>query len=301
MRGESETMKKSIFLLGTAVCFILGGCSFIDIKNNIEDTDQEVAVQDYVGQGFIFIDGDKTKGIVTENKDTISQYAIDYFTEKYKMDVKVNNVVPARNASVVMLQSKQEPKFNTSVIVSIDTHKKKVLDTVTSEKGSVEEDIQTALYAMAYENEFANLDDFVKDMSEKYGFIGLTDEAVNKTRSSGYVTKYYYLNMQGAGAPDIYQLYMSTPTIDKVALRTLFEKEKNPKTLVGIVISLYTIDDTPADKNKVNEIIESLREAQGLPHGTYSVIVNGNLIDAASGQAIGDSVGTSIAVDEITK
>lgn len=294
-------MKKGVFLVGIVVCLILGGCSFMDAKSNDEKTKKEVAVQDYVGQGFIFIDGDKTKEIVTENKDTISQYAIDYFTEKYKMDVKVNNVVPARNASVVMLQSKQEPKFNTSVIVSVDTHKKKVLDTVTSEKGNVEEDIQTALYAMAYENEFVNLDDFVKKMSEKYGFIGLTDEAVNKTRSSGYVTKYYYLNILTDFATDISQLYISNPHMTKESLKQLFEKKENLQNQIGIVIELYTKDDTPADKNKVNEIIESLKGAKGLPRGTYSVLVNGNLIDGASGHAIGDSVGTSIAVDEITK
>ncbi|WP_222717472.1 DUF1672 family protein [Listeria portnoyi] len=261
---------------------------------------QEVAVQDYNGQGFIFIDGDKTKDIVAENKEVISKYALDYFKEKYHTDVVVNNVVPARNAAVVILESKHEPKFNTSVIVSIDMNKKKVLDSVTSEEGSIEGSIQTGLYAMAYEDKFSNLDKFVKSASEKSGFIGLTDEAVKKTRDSGYVTNYYYLAMQGSGAPSISNLYISNKNINKESLRNLFEKEKNPETLVGIVISLYT-KDKKADIDKVNSIINELKNAEGLPPGAYSVIVNGNTIDVTSGQAIGDSVGTSVGVDEIIK
>lgn len=294
-------MKKSIIVTGILISLILGGCSFMDKKSNEDSVSKkEVAVQNYTGQGFIFIDGDKTKDIVAENKDVISKYALDYFREKYDTDVVVNNVVPARNAAVVILESKEEPKFNTSVIVSIDMNKKKVLDSVTSEEGSIAQSIQTGLYAMAYEDKFSNLDKFVKSNSEKYGFIGLTDEAVKKTRDSGYVTNYYYLAMQGSGASNISNLYMTNTNINKDSLRSLFEKEKNPETLVGIVISLYTKDKT-ADMDKVNSIITNLKNAEGLPPGAYSVIVNGNIIDVTSGQAIGDSTGTSIGVDEIIK
>ncbi|MBC1537283.1 DUF1672 family protein, partial [Listeria sp. FSL L7-1485] len=98
-------MKKIILSLFAAV-FLLSGCF-----NTKEQTAEEKAqkgttpVQDYVGQGYSFVDGNKSAERVKKHEEEIKQVAIDYMKTKYKTNVKVNNMVPARNAAVVMLES----------------------------------------------------------------------------------------------------------------------------------------------------------------------------------------------------
>lgn len=64
-------------------------------------------VQNYVGQGFSFVDGNKSAERVKQNEEEIKQKAIEYVKTKYKTNVKVNNVVPARNAAIVMVECEE--------------------------------------------------------------------------------------------------------------------------------------------------------------------------------------------------
>lgn len=64
-------------------------------------------VQNYVGQGFSFVDGNKSAERVKQNEEEIKQKAIEYVKTKYKTNVKVNNVVSARNAAIVMVECEE--------------------------------------------------------------------------------------------------------------------------------------------------------------------------------------------------
>nr|WP_254259878.1 DUF1672 family protein [Listeria fleischmannii] len=89
--------------------------------------------------------------------------------DTYKTNVKVNNVVPARDAAVVMVEAEEPIEFHTSVIVGLDMQKKELdpLPNVWSEEGKVESGIISGLYVKAYEEEFKRLDVFTKKRSRK--------------------------------------------------------------------------------------------------------------------------------------
>lgn len=110
-------MKKIILSL-SAMLLLLSGCFNLNEKTEQEKAQEGTTpVQDYVGQGFSFVDGDKSEELVKRDEEKIKQEAINYVKNTYKTDVKVNNVVPARNAAVVMVECEEPIQFHTSVIV----------------------------------------------------------------------------------------------------------------------------------------------------------------------------------------
>lgn len=65
-------------------------------------------MQEYVGQGYSFVDGNKSAERVKKHEEEIKQVAIDYMKTKYKTDVKVNNVVPARRLRLLLWSVKNQ-------------------------------------------------------------------------------------------------------------------------------------------------------------------------------------------------
>ncbi|WP_369823190.1 DUF1672 family protein [Listeria sp. ILCC792] len=195
----------------------LSGCSETNEKKEAEST---TPVQDYVGQGFIFVDGDKSKDIVEKNEAEISRRAIKYMKETYKTDVKVNNVVPARSAAVVMVEAEEPIQFHTSVIVGLDMAKKaldpKEANVVRSEEGEVEKAIVSGLYAKAYSSELQNLDKFIQKMSEEHGLYGQKEEAIDKTASSGYQTAHYFISLSALEFPEVYKEYLMNQDVSNM-------------------------------------------------------------------------------------
>lgn len=129
---DRRTNEKIILSLFAAV-FLLSGCF-----NMKEQTAEEKAqkgttpVQDYIGQGYSFVDGNKSAERVKKHEEEIKQEAINYMKTKYKTDVKVNNVVPARNGAVVIVESETPVQFTTSVTVKFILNRKDELGSGTS-------------------------------------------------------------------------------------------------------------------------------------------------------------------------
>ncbi|MBC1752703.1 DUF1672 family protein, partial [Listeria seeligeri] len=143
-------MKKIILSL-SAMLLLLSGCFNLNEKTEQEKAQEGTTpVQDYVGQGYSFVDGDKSAERVKKHEEEIKQEAINYMKTKYKTDVKVNNVVPARNGAVVIVESEAPIQFTTSVIVKFLLNKKDEIGIGTSNEGEVEQAIVGGLYAKAY-------------------------------------------------------------------------------------------------------------------------------------------------------
>ncbi|WP_323680881.1 DUF1672 family protein [Listeria marthii] len=178
-------MKKKVIVLLTGLLF-LGGCFNINGKTEQEKAQEGTTpVQDYVGQGYSFVDGNKSAERVKKHEEEIKQAATNYMKTKYKTDVKVNNVVPARNGAVVIVESEAPIQFTTSIVVKFMLNKKDEIGSGSSSEGAVEQAIVGGLYAKAYETEFHHLDEFAEELAGKYNLEGYTEEALIKASPKG--------------------------------------------------------------------------------------------------------------------
>lgn len=283
-------MKKIlIVLLGSLL--ILGGCFQMNEKTE-EEKEQEgtTPVQDYVGQGYSFVDGDKSAERVKKQEEEIKQEAINYMKTTYKTDVKVNNVVPARNGAVVIVESEAPIQFTTSVIVKFVLNKKDEIASGTSDEGEVEQAIVGGLYAKAYEKEFHHLDEFAEQLAKKYDLEGYTEEALDKTSPSGYQGKYYFVTLGYLNYLSVYNAYLANPEISVEELRSLFIKDDPISEKMSIPMAFFSKEDKLPKQKVANDLAKELRQEQGLPKGSYDIRVYKNTIVNRVGLPDGEDV-----------
>ncbi len=252
--------------------------------------DGTTPVAEYKGQGFRLVDGDKSKEIVEKNEAEIKKRAIAYMKDTYKTDVKVNNVVPARDAAVVKVEAEEPIQFHTSVIVGLDMQKKK-LDppgNVYSQEGEVEGAIISGLYVKAYQAEFGKLDAFVEKEAKKYNLQGFNQIAIDKTQSSGYEQSYYFVPA-GGEFKTVYETYLKNPTVSSIELQELFAKETEK---MYIAIHYFNISDGLPEQKVADEIGKDLKKEEGLPKATYSMSIFKNFIVNRVGQPDGENIET---------
>lgn len=278
-----------ISLLTTVL--LLGGCFNTNEKTE-EEKEQEgtTPVQDYVGQGFSFVDGDKSAERVKKQEEEIKQEAINYMKTTYKTDVKVNNVVPARNGAVVIVESEAPIQFTTSVIVKFVLNKKDEIASATSDEGEVEQAIVGGLYAKAYEKEFHHLDEFAKQLAKKYDLEGYTEEALDKTSPSGYQGKYYFVTVWYDDYLSPYEAYLDNPNISAEEIRTLFSKDDPTSEKMSIPMAFFSKEDKLPKQKVANDLAKELRQEQGLPKGSYDIRVYKNAIVNRVGLPGGEDV-----------
>ncbi|MBM5597624.1 DUF1672 family protein [Listeria seeligeri] len=282
-------MKKIlIVLLGSLL--ILGGCFQMNEKTE-EEKEQEgtTPVQDYVGQGFSFVDGDKSAERVKKHEEEIKQEAINYMKTTYKTDVKVNNVVPARNAAVVMVECEEPIQFHTSVIVSLVLNKDDV-GSARSDEGEVEKAIVGGLYAKAYKEEFEHLDAFAEKIAKEYDLLGMREEAIDKTASVGYAEKYYFIAIAASYYPNVYNAYIENPAIPVDELRNLFLKDDPSNEKMAIAMNFFAKEESLPKKELVNNLASEILQESRLPKGTYETTVYKNLIVNRVGLPDGESI-----------
>ncbi|MBC1833814.1 DUF1672 family protein [Listeria seeligeri] len=283
-------MKKIlIVLLGSLL--ILGGCFQMNEKTE-EEKEQEgtTPVQDYVGQGYSFVDGDKSAERVKKHEEEIKQEAINYMKTTYKTDVKVNNVVPARNGAVVIVESEAPIQFTTSVIVKFVLNKKDEIASGTSNEGEVEQAIVGGLYAKAYEKEFHHLDEFAEQLAKKYDLEGYTEEALDKTSPSGYQGKYYFVTVWYDDYLSPYEAYLDNPNISAEEIRTLFSKDDPTSEKMSIPMAFFSKENKLPKQNVADDLAKELRQEQGLPKGSYDIRVYKNAIVNRVGLPDGEDV-----------
>ncbi|EFI84955.1 hypothetical protein HMPREF0556_10154 [Listeria grayi DSM 20601] len=272
-------MKKHLIISVTIVILILGGCSKMDEKEKLKQG--TTPVQDYVGQGFSFVDGEKTEGIVEKYEKEIAAQAKAYVKKNYHTEVKVNNVVPARNAAVVMVEAEEPISFHSSVIVSLDMRGKKPYPAedgmVRSEEGELENAIVSGLFHKLYRNEFEKLTANIERCSKKIGLVPRTEEVIEKTGTNGYQNQYFFITVFFDDS-EILNIYKEEKNVSNNKLRQLFES-KAAKENISIVINLFmpNINDKP-DKKKIYALANDIKNLKGIPKAQYSFTVFGNEI-----------------------
>lgn len=260
-----------------------------------EKTEQEKAqegttpVQDYVGQGFSFVDGEKSAERVKKDEEKIKQEAINYMKNTYKTDVKVNNVVPARNAAVVMVESEEPIQFHTYVIVGLILNKDEV-GNARSDEGEVEKAIVGGLYAKAYEEEFKNLDVFAEKIAKENNLLGMRAEAIDKTASDGYTSNYYFLSIFALDYPSVYNAYLENPKISAEELKKLFEKDDSTSKNISIPMKFFVRGNKLPEQGIADNLANEIKQEEGIPKGRYAVLIYKNFIVDRVGLPDGESV-----------
>ncbi|MBC1742035.1 DUF1672 family protein [Listeria welshimeri] len=289
-------MKKKIIGL-LASLLLLGGCFNMNEKTEQEKAQEGTTpVQDYVGQGFSFVDGDKSEELVKRDEEKIKQEAINYVKNTYKTDVKVNNVVPARNAAVVMVECEEPIQFHTFVIVGKVINKEGEW-LARSDEGEVEKAIVGGLYEKAYEAEFQHLDAFAKKIAKENDLLGLQAEAINKTASDGYTNNYYFLSIFALDYPSVYNAYLENPEISSEELKVLFAKDDSTSKNISIPMKFYSKENILPKQEIADDLANEIKQEEGIPKGRYSVLIYKNFIV----NRVGLPDGESIDVEEITK
>ncbi|MBC2061568.1 DUF1672 family protein [Listeria marthii] len=282
-------MKKKIMII-LASLLLLGGCFNINEKTEQEKAQEGTTpVQDYVGQGYSFVDGNKSAERVKKHEEEIKQVAIDYMKTKYKTDVKVNNVVPARNAAVVMVESEESIQFHTSVIVGLILNKDEV-GNARSEEGEVEKSIVGGLYAKAYQTEFEHLDIFAERIAKKYNLLGRRNEAINKTASVGYEKEYYFIATAALYFPSVYSAYLENQEISVDDLKVLFLKDDPQNKKMAIAMNFFSKKDSLPKEEVANNLATEIQNESGIPKGNYETTVYKNLIVNRAGLPDGESI-----------
>ncbi|MBF2363679.1 DUF1672 family protein [Listeria marthii] len=290
-------MKKKVIVLLTGLLF-LGGCFNINGKTEQEKAQEGTTpVQEYVGQGYSFVDGNKSAERVKEHEEEIKQEAINYMKTKYKTDVKVNNVVPARNGAVVIVESEAPIQFTTSVVVKFLLNNKDEIGSGTSDEGAVEQAIVGGLYAKAYEAEFHHLDEFAEELAEKYDLVGYTEEALDKTLPFGYQGKYYFVTLGYINYLSVYNAYLTNPKISANDLRTLFRKDDSTGEKMTIAMRFFMEGDQLPEQEFVDNIAEEFLQEPNLPEASYPITIYKNFIV----NRVGLPNGENVDVEGITK
>lgn len=260
--------------------------------------DGTTPVADYKGQGFYLVDGDKSEPIVKKNEAEIKKRAIAYMKDKYKTNVKVNNVVPARDAAVVMVEAEEPIQFHTSVIVGFDMQKKELdpLPNVWSEEGEVEGAIVGGLYAKAYKQEFEKLDTFTKMIAENNGLQGYNNLTIEKTHANGYEKSNFFITTS-IDFKKTYEAYLANTNITEDKLRALFLTEDPKFEHTHMVCNFFTKKDKLPPNEEVEKIGSKIKRNSALPKGKYDIVIYKNFIVNRVGLPNGDN----ISVEDIQK
>ncbi|RYL88141.1 DUF1672 family protein [Sporolactobacillus sp. THM19-2] len=285
----------------------LGGCGLMINSTDHPDTSQQkeeassspyMPVQDYIGQGYSFNNGEEEDAFAKTHKNEIVEQVDRFFKEKYQLEVTTHHLVGAKNAVVAFVESKGEPHFHTSVIVPVDLENQQVTGDVWAYEGEVEGAIMAGLYVMAYEEEFKRLDQFVQSITVKHPVIGKRQNAVNNT-GSGYVTSNYYVSTMDINFPEAYKAYMSNQHISKENLRQLIEQQSFDPNGVLISLTFFMKEKHAApDKKIADSVIEQFKSIKGIAPGNYGVFINSNDILKRTGTAKSEE-GTTPAIDDI--
>src|SRR5699024_1400673 len=129
----------------------------------------------------------KNGEIAEANRDQVEEAVEQYFLENYKTEVKVQNIVSAKDGVSVFVESIGKPHFYSLAIVPIDAVNEVVgVDKVWYLQGEIEGVINSSLYVIAFQEEFDNLDKYREDIANKYSLRGIKMEVIAKTAGNGY-------------------------------------------------------------------------------------------------------------------
>ncbi|SDN71975.1 Protein of unknown function [Psychrobacillus sp. OK028] len=309
---------RRMLAFGLGISVIFGGCSLGN--DNTKSTETETAVssgeeqkisintknfvrvQDYNGEGYALRNGEKTDKIAEDNREEIEVAVKKFFSEKFKTDVIVHNLVGAVNGVSVFVESVGEPHFHAIAIVPIDVKSKTVkTDGVWSQEGQVENALSGGLYAMAYEEEMNNLDNFVNQVITNYPVIGKNIEAVNNT-ASGHSTPHYYISIFDDVFDELNNLYLKNQNVSKEELRNTLDESKFNPDGVNVTLNFFMKEaNTEPNEEAYDEIYNKIKTTDGLPRGSYALILNDNTINSKYGTNTNDNTINKNPLNQIMK
>ncbi|WP_197275576.1 DUF1672 family protein [Bacillus sp. FJAT-22090] len=265
-------------------------------------TENLVSVQEYTGEGYALRNGEETDKIAEANRDEIEVAVKKFFSEKYKTEVIVHNFVGAVDGVSVFVESVGEPHFHTFAVVPIDLQSKTVkTDSVWSQEGQIENALSGGLFAMAYDEEIANLNNFMNQITKEYPVVGKTKEAVEKT-DSGYSTPYYYMSFFTDVFDHLNSMYLENQNVSKEELRNFLDENKFETEAVKITINLFMKEkDVEPDKVTYSQIVSEIESMDGLPRGAYTLLLHDNLINSKYGNGSKDNSIEETTINEIMK
>ena len=266
------------------------------------NTENLVRVQDYNGEGYALRNGEETDKIAEANREDIEVAVKKFFSEKYKTEVIVHNLVGAVDGVSVFVESVGEPHFHAFAIVPIDVKSKTVkTDGVWSQEGQVESALSAGLFAMAYEKEIDHLDIFVNQVIKDYPIVGKNMEAVNNT-SSGYYTSHYFISAFDDIFNKLNNLYMKDQNISKEEIRKFLDESKFDPEAVSITLNFFMKEaNTEPDEKAYDEILNKIKESDDFPKGAYALILNDNTIDSKYGTNSNDNSISKNLLNKIVK
>src|SRR5690625_1483290 len=203
----------------------------------------------------------------------------------------------------VFVESVGEPHFNTFAIVPIDLQNEEIrTDSVWSRDGQVEYAIKGGLYAMAFEEEFAKLDDYLEGVAEEYPVIGTPLDVVRNVQGYGHSTSYYFISGAGDTFKKLYEEYEKNPEITKQELEDVFKANPIESRYLNVRIDFFMQErDTEPDEEIFNQIVSDIEELEGIPTGGYGVFLHDNFIDKSRGNGRKSNTLETLANEKIMK
>lgn len=240
-----------------------------------------MSVQKYTGQGYSLDGGAENDKIAEAHRGEIIHAVQKFFIRKYKTKVKVHNLVGNQDGVTAFVESIGEPHFYTYAIVPINKANKKILtDEVFSEEGQVEDAIRAGIYAMIYDKEFQNLDNYLSKTVSKYPITGIRLKAVENVGGDGFSTPYYYVSIvYNAISVNVVDLYLKHPNWTKDEWKKALVNAKVDPKFVFIALQLYTKEPNKnPDKKIFNQVTSDIEKMKEIPPGAYSVFLHDNRI-----------------------
>ncbi|RIW32537.1 DUF1672 family protein [Bacillus salacetis] len=276
-----------IYVIGLSL--LLGGCMG-NGKNNADSQevtgpykDTFVRVQDYKGEGYVLRNGEDADRIAEEKRVEVQKAVKDFFIEKYKTDVKVHNIVGNKGGATVFVESTGPVHFYTTAIVPIDLSEEKVkADEVVSLEGEVESAIRGGLYHLLFEKEFAELDQYLEKIEAENKVVGKTKEAIENVGGTGYMTPYYFITTSSSdkAIKPVYDAYIENPTIPPAELKSHFAMDEFSVENLKINLQLFMEEEgAEPSKELFHAIPKDLKKMNSIPKGSYSLVINDNLIN----------------------
>ncbi|MBM7542918.1 DUF1672 family protein [Amphibacillus cookii] len=248
--------------------------------------DRYVSVNDYTGEGYDLVNGEKMDVIANEKFAEIEEAMKAFFLEEYKIDVIVHNVVGNVDGATVFVESVGEPHFHTYAMIGIDRQDEEIIpDSIWTQSSQVEQSLFGGLLAMIMDEEFAVLDDFVEELADKHPIVGWRQEAINNVGSTGYTTPYYFIQPMTLRdeMEEINDLYFKNPNISADELKSVFDKDAYNANYLRISIQVYMDEaDSQPIEALFDEIVQEFKALEGLPRGNYSISLHDNYVNKLS-------------------
>src|SRR5699024_12212136 len=116
--------------------------------------------------------------------------------------------------------------FYTYVIVSNDVKNKEIkLREVWSQEGCVEDAIAGSLYAIAFEEDFSNLDKYLDGLVDDYPIIGTNIKTIENVKGNGYTTPYYFISTFDDTFKELAESYINNTNMSEEELVDILKKK----------------------------------------------------------------------------